>query len=99
LGASQSAATIAPVECNRVFLEGHNRETTGIAATPAFLPTLTACATLRDWVAASRLHDVDLAGREADFVYDLCQAADARTRTRPICVEATARTVEPTGTS
>src|ERR671932_207169 len=79
--------------CGEAFLDGHNREA---ARQPApFLPSIRACGSLAEWIAAAKAFGIDLKGREAQFVDNTCNAASDEVKALKICQEAKAAVSDP----
>ncbi|MDP8937871.1 MAG: hypothetical protein M3O23_09130 [Actinomycetota bacterium] len=77
--------------CRDSFVQGHNLETSGGSTPEVFRPSVEACGSLAEWTAAARSGRVNLTGRDARFVSEVCRVSeDPALQARPICREATA---------
>jgi hypothetical protein len=79
--------------CSRAIVDGHNSEAAGNPA--PFLPSIRECGSLAEWTEAAKRLGIDLKGREAQFVDNTCNAADAEVKVRRICQEAKAAASDP----
>ena len=79
--------------CQRAFVDGHNREASG--DTMAFVPSIKECKTLAEWTAAAHAFGVNLEGREAQFVDNVCSAATPDVKALATCKEAKTAVNQP----
>jgi hypothetical protein len=79
--------------CQRAFVDGHNREATGDSM--AFVPSIQECKTLAEWTAAAHAFGVDLQGREAQFVDNVCNTATPDVKALATCTEARTAVNQP----
>ena len=89
LRTGETPVTASPA-CRDSFSQGHNQESAGGDTPTVFRPSVEACASLAEWTAAARSGHIDLTGRDARFVSEVCRASgDPALQARPICREAT----------
>jgi hypothetical protein len=80
----------APGACMDAMVAGRNIEAANKAIPVAYLQSVRNCTTLAEWTAAAHSVGVDLGGREAQFVENVCTASADDVRALPICQEAEA---------
>ena len=85
------APVTASAECRQSFARGHDQESAGGDTPQVFRASVERCGSLAEWTAAARSGHVNLTGRDARFVSEVCRVSgDPALQARQICREATA---------